>query len=218
MNEINQTGESFNEETYWKVRKKTMDIVKDFAGVVRPGITEIEGHQVLDEIMNDYKVEKKWHPNKFRIGANTLKSFSEKSDLEIVLGEDDIFFVDIGPVLDGHEGDYGDTFITGDGEEFKHLKTSVKKVFDETKKAWRDEGLSGRNLYIRAEEVSQSLGVRLNLKMDGHRLGDFPHALFFKGSLEEIEESILPNLWVLEILIQNKEGTHGAFFEDILKL
>lgn len=213
---IQATGSNFDLNTYLKVRDKTINIVTDFADSLRIGMDEVEGHKLLDSIMNDYGVEKKWHPNKFRIASNTLKSFSEKSDEGIFLKEDDIFFVDIGPVLDGHEGDFGDTFVFGDNEQFKSLQKAVREIFKATSNAWKEKGLTGMELYKFASDYADKLGHKLNPKMDGHRLGDFPHALYFKGSLSEVEEKLLPNLWVLEILIQNKEGTHGAFYEDIL--
>ena len=39
------------------------------------------------------------------------------SEPGVVLGEHDIFFLDIGPVYGGTEGDAGDTFVFGDDAE-----------------------------------------------------------------------------------------------------
>ena len=47
-------------------------------------------------------------------------------------------------------------------------------------------------------------------------LGDFPHALFYKGQLSEFKKMPVENLWVLEILIKHPEKEFGAFIEDIL--
>lgn len=52
--------------------------------------------------------------------------------------------------------------------------------------------------------------------MNGHRLGDFPHAVYFKGKLGEIDIIPKEKLWVLEILIRHPRKNFGAFFEDLI--
>ena len=44
----------------------------------------------------------------------------EKSEPGVVLGDNDIFFVDIGPIYGDTEGDAGDTFVVGDDPD--HLR------------------------------------------------------------------------------------------------
>ncbi len=213
---IEGVGKAFDLSQYMDTRMQTKLIVEKFKTKLAPGMNEEQGHEVLESLMKDFFVTKKWHPTKFRIGSNTVKSFREKSDPGISLKKDDICFVDIGPVINNHEGDYGETIVLGNSEEHKFLKNSVKEIFDFTKTQWKEFKLSGEDLYKIAEKKADEIGVSLNPKMQGHRLGDFPHALFFKGSLGETKSKVSPNLWVLEILIQNKEGTLGAFHEDIL--
>ena len=48
-----------------------------------------------------------------RFGSNTTKNFDDPSEPGVVLGENDIFFIDIGPIFDGCEGDAGDTVAVG---------------------------------------------------------------------------------------------------------
>lgn len=147
---------------------------------------------------------------------NTLKSFRERSEENIKLKKNDIFFIDIGPVFEGHEGDYGETFVTGRGEDHLEIKRCCERVFKETAKACREDELTGIELYRFAEACSQRYGYELNLKMSGHRLGDFPHAVNFKGKLGEVNITPKENLWVLEILIKHPQKSFGAFFEDII--
>jgi len=52
---------------------------------------------------------------------------------------------------------------------------------------------------------------------DGHRIGDFPHHVFFKGSLTECEETVIPNAWILEIHLWSPDKKFGAFYEDVLR-
>ncbi len=215
---IEGVGSSFSEELFLKCRIKTIEAVKLIAEQIKPGMTEANGHKIIDEILESLGCEKKWHPSKFRIGENTLKSFKEKSDPTLVLKENDIFFIDIGPVFYGHEGDYGETFVLGESKEFTDIKLASEEIFKVSAEVAEREKLTGPALYDFAEAHAKKLGYKFNDKMKGHRLGDFPHAIFTRSNLAETE--IIPNgnLWVLEILITHPEKKFGAFFEDLIKI
>lgn len=216
MNNIEGTSAKFNLETYMEARKIARKIILLTASQVDVGMSEEDGMNILDQLFDNFGVEKKWHPHKFRIGKNTTKSFREKSEPGIILGENDIYFIDIGPVINGHEADFGQTFTTGQNPENSLIQKSSKDVFDEVQKLWKDEGLTGSELYLKAKAIADNKGYLLNTKMNGHRLGDFPHALFYKGKLQDFENKPVDNLWVLEILLKHKELEIGAFYEDIL--
>ena len=76
--------------------------------------------------------------------------------------------------------------------------------------------MSGYKLYDFAEKCAEEKGFQLNLNMYGHRIGDFPHALHYKGKLNTIDFEISQGLWVLEILLKHKTKEFGAFFEDVI--
>lgn len=78
----------------------------------QPGLRESEARQLAREILDATGMQRIWHQVLVRFGANTTKIFKEASDGDPVLGEDDIYFIDIGTVFDGHEGDVGATFHT----------------------------------------------------------------------------------------------------------
>lgn len=214
---IQGTGDSFNLETFLKARTLSREAVKECGEKMEVGMSEKDGIELIEGILKSKGMERLWHPTKFRIGKNTLKSFSEKSDDSVRLQADDIFFMDIGPVFEGHEGDYGETFTTGSNPVMEDTKKAAREVFWQTQSCWREEGISGKELYLQAQSIAKNHGVELNLKMDGHRLGDFPHGLFFKGSLANVDEVPVENLWVLEILIRHPEKEFGAFYEDIMR-
>ncbi len=213
---LENVGPNFNLELYLKAREKTITAVQKTAVRIVPGMTEHDGHSILQEELALMGVEKFWHPTKFRMNKNTTKSFRDLSDEGIVLQKNDVFFIDIGPVFYNHEGDYGETFFVGDDEIHEHLKNASKCVFQKTQQAWREKQLSGNELYNFASREAKKLGFTLNTRMYGHRLGDFPHALHFKGKLGEIETCPLPHLWVLEIHLLDEKNGLGAFFEDLL--
>jgi hypothetical protein len=128
-----------------------------------------------------------------------------------------IFFLStLAPVYFNHEGDYGETFVLGDNEEDKLLAHSAKEIFEIVSQIWKLEKKSGEELYQIAFHEAMKRGYLLNTKMYGHRIGDFPHALYSRESLGHINFTPTPSLWVLEIHIIDEKRNRGAFFEDIL--
>ncbi|MDD4976953.1 MAG: M24 family metallopeptidase [Bacteriovorax sp.] len=208
-------GIDFDLELYLKARAKTVQAVQSAAAHIHPGMNEAESLIILNHELNQAGVEKFWHPTKFRIGSNTIKSFRDISD-ETVLLENDLFFIDIGPVFFNHEGDYGETFLVGSDARLEKLQAAPKQIFYATQAQWKAHKLTGVQLYEFAEQEALKLNLVLNTKMYGHRLGDFPHALHFKGKLGSLEISPAPHLWVLEIHLIDESTNRGAFFEDIL--
>ena len=69
-----------------------------------------------------------WHDVYVRFGSNTLKTFGAESDPGIVLKENDIFFIDIGPVWGETEGDGGDTFVVGTDAGMEQCAADAKKL------------------------------------------------------------------------------------------
>jgi len=209
-------GNSFNLDDYFKAREKTLEILNKISRMIVPGIDEPTGTEMIKSELNRAGCQRFWHPIKFRIGKNTLKSFKEKSDLSIILKPNDLFFIDIGPVFFKHEADLGRTFQVGNNDDHQNIINTCEKIFFETKEVWKNKKLSGSDLYEFAHSITKNYGYEFNFNMLGHRLGDFPHALHYKGNLLDFNFTPKENLWVLEILIRNKENTFGAFYEDIL--
>lgn len=214
---IHGVRDHFQLKDFLIAREKTISIVDNLVNDLESGMGELDCLEIINKRLNDLGVAKKWHPTKFRIGEDTLKSFSEKSEFKQVLKTGEIFFIDIGPVWDGYEGDYGQTFVFGeDLYNYQGIANAAETVFKETASFWRDSNASGNKLYEFAATSANDLGFELNPKMKGHRLGDFPHHLFYRGGLSETEEVPVDHLWVLEILIRDEKTKRGAFFEDIL--
>ena len=218
MSQIHSVSEKFCLDKFFKARLLTKEAVSRVKSRVEIGMSEKDGLNLIDEVLNQMGAQKKWHPNKFRIGGNTIKSFRDKSNEGIVLQENDLFFLDIGPVWEDHEGDYGETFVSGNNKEYEQIIKACHSIFEETAKQWRENRKSGIELYQFAKNYTQSLGYKFNDRMNGHRIGDFPHHLFYKGPMIDLEETPCDKLWVLEIHILDKESRYGAFYEDILQL
>src|ERR1700734_3218573 len=120
-------------------------------------------------------MRKGWHRVIVRFGPNTTKDFMADSEPGVVLGEQDIFFLDIGPVYGDTEGDAGQTFVFGDDPEHHKAARDVRALWDDVREQWFAHGLTGPALYDYAQARAKELGWELNLDLSGHRLGDFPH-------------------------------------------
>ncbi|MCT4643291.1 MAG: M24 family metallopeptidase [Bacteriovoracaceae bacterium] len=213
---IENISEKFNLDTYMAARKTAMKAALLFAQHVNVGMNFKDMEGLLDEIFKLLKIEKKWHMSKIRIGSDTQKTFKEKSDELITLKEEDIYFIDIGPVIDEHEADYGMTFTKGHNPRYAKIQKASRDIFELAKKEYKDSGLSGKELYDFVEKEAISRGYELDQKMRGHRLGDFPHHVFHRGALGDLNKKPIENLWVLEVHIICPKEKVGAFFEDIL--
>src|SRR5580698_3088183 len=110
---IEKTGPGFDPESLIAARDKTMQAVQAIARRMSVGMVEEDAYEAAKDILGSLGSEKGWHRPWIRFGANTLKPYGVLSAPGTRLGADDIFFVDIGPVWSGHEGDGGDTFVTG---------------------------------------------------------------------------------------------------------
>lgn len=157
-----------------------------------------------------------WHGINIRFGVNTLNTFDVPTKPGIVLGEDDIYFIDIGPIWRDCEGDGGDSFTTGCDPEMKRIADDARAIFDAVQAQWQGNGLTGEALYRCAVAESETRGWQLNLEMSGHRLSEFPHAAHYKNALADAPFTSSPGLWMLEIQIRHPMRPFGAFFEDLL--
>jgi Xaa-Pro aminopeptidase len=216
LTDLERVGTAFAADTMLSVRDKTRAAIHAIAAQCRPGMVEEDAVEMAKGILKGAGMRRGWHDVYVRFGSNTTKTFGAPSDPGIVLGDDDIFLIDIGPVWEKWEGDGGDTFVTGEDAEMTRCARDAKALFHEVRAKWRDDRLTGQALYEFAERRATELGWKLNLDLSGHRISDFPHAAVYEGPLAEVPFHPAPLLWVLEIHIRHPEKAYGAFFEDML--
>jgi Xaa-Pro aminopeptidase len=181
-----------------------------------PGISEDEARAEAEQVFAELGMERLWHPVIIRIGPNTTKTYREPSTPDVRLGQNDIYFIDLGLVFDGHEGDVGDTFTVGEAPAQQACAQAARDLFQDVAAAWRNRGLTGPTLYNYADERAQSMGWRFNHAIKGHRVSDFPHAVHKGGNLGDFEHKPAEGLWILEIQISHPTEPFGAFYEDLL--
>jgi Xaa-Pro aminopeptidase len=209
-------GRRYDAALMQRARERSWAVLQDIRSQMQPGISEDEARVLAAEVFARHEVERLWHPSIIRIGVNTTKTYRQRSNPDVRLGEDDIYFIDLGLVFDGHEGDVGATFATGNTPQRQACAAAARTLFDEVARAWRNAGLGGRALYDFAAERAQAMGWRFNHAIKGHRLGDYPHSVHQAGDLGTLEGTPTAGLWVLEIQIAHPDEPFGAFYEDLL--
>ena len=213
---IEAVGEHYNSAMMLQARARTRAAIQRIATAIRPGMTEEQGVEWARTVLREADLLRGWHGIKLRFGPNTLKTFTELSAPGTVLQENDIFFIDIGPVWQKWEGDGGATYTVGNDADMARAAHDVRVVFDRVRARWLADPIPGRALYEYAAAQAAALDWQLNLDMSGHRLADFPHAALHKGPLADLSFAPSSGLWVLEIQIRHPERPFGAFYEDLL--
>jgi Xaa-Pro aminopeptidase len=190
---------------------RAWSVLHHAAAAMRPGMTDLDGRGLVDRLIKDSGASQQWHASQVRFGPNTMLPFGKTPDRQHVLSEGDIFFLDIGPVYDGHEGDVGSGFTVG-ASPHSGLIGDSKAVFDAVKSHWQATGITGEALYDFARS-----GWTLALEgASGHRLGDFPHRIHYRGKLATFDATPAQDRWILEIHLIDEANGIGAFYEDLL--
>jgi len=213
---LEANGEGFTPSRLLDVRDRTRAALWEIAGRMAPGLSEEEARRVAADVLRDHGLRRGWHKVLVRFGPNTTLNFDDPSPEGTVLDEDDIFFVDIGPIYGGCEGDAGDTFTVGDDPDMHRAVTDVYGLWHQVRTEWALRATTGVDLYRLAEERAEALGWVLNLELTGHRLSSFPHSAHYDGTLSTVDFAPSDLLWVLEIQIKHPDRPFGAFFEDLL--
>ncbi len=210
-------GSGFQVASLESARQLTLEVILEAAAQMKPGATEAQAKALIQEIQTRRGAPKSWHPPQIRFGENTCLAFGVSAVNKEPLKKDDIFFFDIGPIYQEHEGDVGRTFCVGENPEMKKCASDVEKIWHEVREHWRQTGATGEALYGFARQCASSHGWVLLLESaNGHRIADFPHAAKNRGSIESFPSTPAPNRWILEIQIRHPELSFGAFYEDLL--
>jgi Xaa-Pro aminopeptidase len=209
-------GQRFDPALMQRARELSWAALHGIRERMRPGISEDEAHAEAAQVFDRLGMERLWHPVIIRIGPNTTRTYREPSLPDVRLGENDSYFIDLGLVFSGHEGDVGDTFVVGHAPERQACAQAARDLFQDVAQVWRTQGWSGRRLYNYASERAGAMGWRFNHAVKGHRVSDFPHSVHKGGNLGDLDHEPGQSLWILEIQIAHPDEPFGAFYEDLL--
>lgn len=175
-----------------------------------------------------FGVEKHWHKRIVRAGINTLQPY-DGNPPDLVLQEDEIIFLDFGPIFEDWEADFGRTYVIGN-DPFKHkLKKDIEAAWYEAK-AWFDQqtSLTGAAFWNYLDELAKKYGWTYGGQLGGHLIGHFPHERLEPKNYglyvhpENPNDMFLPDAngnkrhWILEIHFVDREKQIGGFFEQLL--
>ncbi|KAA8966917.1 M24 family metallopeptidase [Mycobacterium sp.] len=200
-------------------------------GMVRPGVGE---HELSDEIRDlaadMFGVTRHWHRRIVRAGENTLQPFSARPR-DRVIAADDVVFLDLGPVFQEWEADFGRTFVLGDDPDKRAVRDALPQVWD----AGRDyfaahPDVTGAELFDHVVDVARSAGFGWGSPIAGHLVGQFPHRKIVGGGrqwyiapgsskpMRRRDPSGRLCHWILEVHLVDRVRRIGGFYEQLLDL
>jgi Xaa-Pro dipeptidase len=198
-------------------------------GLIRAGITEGELNTEIYELAKEmYGITTYWHKRIVRAGRNTLLPYDDNPP-DLTIGSDDILFLDLGPVFEEWEADFGRTFVIGDDPAKLKMKHDVEAAFAQGKRYFHEHPeIRANELFDYAASLAKEFGWEFGGPIAGHLIGQFPHERIpaDKVSLYVHPKSYLrmrspdekgqARHWILEIHFVDREREIGGFFEELL--
>src|ERR1700735_3164385 len=145
-------------------------------GVIRAHVLESQINQdIYDLAKRMFGVSTYWHKRIVRAGPNTLAPYDENPP-DFTLRADDIVFLDLGPVFEEWEADFGRTFVLGSDPVKLKLREDIAKAFADGKKYFDDHPeITAAELFKFAQILAAQYGWEFGGAIAGHLLGQFPH-------------------------------------------
>lgn len=200
-------------------------------GLIRAGIAESQLNQEIYDLAKEmYGISTYWHKRIVRAGANTLLPYAENPP-DHILGGDDILFLDLGPVFEEYEADFGRTFVIGSDPAKLKMRDDVGKAFADGKRYFKDHpAITANELYAYAVSLAADYGWEFGGPIAGHLIGQFPHERIAEDKItlyihprsslrmRSTDESGRLRHWILEIHFVDREKQIGGFFEELLSI
>jgi Xaa-Pro dipeptidase len=200
-------------------------------GLIRPGITEKDLNADIYALAKEmFGIDTYWHKRIVRAGSNTLLPYAENPP-DLTLGTDDILFLDLGPVFEHWEADFGRTFVLG-SDPLKHkMQQDVSRAFAQGKRYFNETpDITSSELFSYTISMAEEFGWEFGGTIAGHLIGQFPHERIAgdKVTLYVHPDSHLPmrsldekgqkRHWILEIHFVDREHQIGGFYEELLSV
>jgi Xaa-Pro aminopeptidase len=199
--------------------------------MIRAGVGE---QQLSDEIhalaAEMFGVTRHWHRRIVRAGENTLQPFQERPPDRIV-ADDDIVFLDFGPIFEEWEADFGRTYVLSDDPDKHAVRDALPRVWQAGRDYFQTHpDVTGAELFDFSVEAARAEGFGWGSHIAGHLVGEFPHK---KIAGTATEWYIMPKSnkpmrrtdpsgrrchWILEIHLLDPQRRFGGFYEQLLDL
>lgn len=227
------TKQKYDDETYAAslrdAEAKAVGMFKDIGSLIRPGISEKELSDAIHELgLSKHGLRTHWHKRVIRSGENCLRPF-EDNPPDRVIGEDDMLVVDLGPVFEAWEADFGRTYVLGDDPAKIKLRDTLEPIWHKVKGLYDARpDMTGDELYNIAKSEVEAVGYEFGAPIAGHIVGNFPHeripkdkiALYITPGNDKTMQTTGKNgnkrHWILEIHIRDPVNNIQGFFEQLL--
>ncbi|MER7700384.1 MULTISPECIES: M24 family metallopeptidase [unclassified Streptomyces] len=200
-------------------------------GLVAPGVGERAASDQIRDLANAmFGTTKHWHKRIVRSGVNTLRPYQDNPP-DRVISDDDVAFVDFGPIFEEYEADFGRTYVLGDDPDKLRLLRDLPQVFDAGRAVFAaDPDITGRQLFVAVERLAKEAGWEIGTWHTGHLVGEFPHEL---NDGARTNSYITPDNtsplrrtdrrgrtchWILELHFVDRQREFGGFYEQLLDL
>ena len=147
-----------------------------------------------------------------------------------MIREEDILFIDLGPIVEGYEADIGRTYVMGNDPYKLKLKNDVERAWYEIQSWYRQQtALKASALFQYAVEKAGDFGWEFGGEIAGHIVGKYPHEQ--PADPKSLELDIHPDNhndmflldqdgndrhWILELKFIDRKNEIGAYFEQLL--
>jgi Xaa-Pro aminopeptidase len=199
--------------------------------IIRPGRGERETSDAIRDLAAaEFGTQRWWHKRIVRGGPNTLTIYRENPP-DRPIAEDDIVFLDFGPVFAQWEADFGRTFVIGTDPVKHALCTALDEVWVAAQRHFADRpDITGSQLYDHTCALARDAGWEFGGVIAGHLVGQFPYE---RAGLDDVETRIAPGCdlplrrtdargihchWILEVHLIDRARGFGGFVEELLDI
>jgi Xaa-Pro aminopeptidase len=201
------------------------------SGLIRAGVLESELSDEINELARHrFGVRRHWHKRVVRSGPNTVLTYhADPPDRRTT--DDDVVFLDLGPLFEKWEADFGRTYVIGQDPRKHQLVADIGAAFTRGKQRYlEDIGLTAGGLYDYVRELAGEAGWEFAAPTAGHLIGQFPHETAPEDqkrfsirhgnpiSLREPDAWGHRRHWILEIHFTDRARTFGGFCEELLTI
>jgi Xaa-Pro dipeptidase len=197
--------------------------------LIRPGRSETEINESIYTLAERmYGITRYWHKRIVRAGRNTLQPYDENPP-DLKVSEDDIVFLDLGPVFEDWEADFGRTYVVGSDPLKLQLCRDIEEAFKSGKKHFQQKpDITASELYRHAQELAKQSGWEYGGPIAGHLIGVFPHeripddkiTLYVHpknpNRMKTLDASGQSRHWIFEIHFVDRARGIGGFYEELL--
>jgi hypothetical protein len=185
--------------------------------------------EVCELALSKFGIEEHWHKKIVRSGKNTLAIYPDNPPYRTI-EEDDILFIDLGPIVEGFEADIARTYVLGNDPQKLKLKQDAETAWNDIRGWYHQQTtLKASDFFHYITEKAKAMGWEFGGQIAGHIVGKFPHeqppnpySLELDIHPDNHNDMFLRDIygnhrhWILEVHFIDKDNEMGAYFEQLL--